>query len=540
MSVWRIAAGSCLMLLASTVPSVAQQKGLPKLDEATDVQLNAESLGDMEKVVGLCEQALKEGLDDENQKFARQLASSTLLEMARRRMAELSDRERARRWQAIRDLALKDLERAAKFDDSNADIHLMRARMYAMPGGDREKALQSANRAVKLLADDRAELTAAYLLRAGLQSDAEARLADLNAAVEAEIDGNSALQARAMFHVGQGNADQAQADFQELVKREPDEPEHRFAFAMALVTLRKFPEALREFDTIAKANPELSAPHKMRAQVLRATGDLKAAANALDRALQIDQQDMESLLLRSEVFEELGDFDRARADVEQILQQQPGMPEAILQRASIFSAQKKYDLALADLGTLLKQNPKNTQLRVQIAQLYLAGGWPRKAADIASAVIKDEPGNWLAYRGRADAYLAIGKHAEAIADFESAARIAPDNSGILNNFAWVLATSPNEKLRNAPRSIEMAMKACQLTDFKESHILSTLAAGYAEAGDFDSAIKWSTKSVELSEGEARENLKQELESYQKKKPWREMQQTEERPNPPLLRGDLDL
>ncbi|MGE0756570.1 MAG: hypothetical protein AB7O38_06105 [Pirellulaceae bacterium] len=67
------------------------------------------------------------------------------------------------------------------------------------------------------------------------------------------------------------------------------------------------------------------------------------------------------------------------------------------------------------------------------------------------------------------------------------------------------------------------------------HILSTLAAGYAESGDFETALKWSTKAVELGKEKLKdqvEQLEKEVESYKNKKPVRELQQIEEKPDPP--------
>ena len=93
--------------------------------------------------------------------------------------------------------------------------------------------------------------------------------------------------------------------------------------------------------------------------------------------------------------------------------------------------------------------------------------------------------------------MSLGKQAEAIADYEAALKLEPKNSGVLNNLAWVLATSPDDKLRNGKRAIELAKQACEVTEYKQAHILSTLAAGYAETGDFDTAINWSKKAVEL-------------------------------------------
>ena len=137
-------------------------------------------------------------------------------------------------------------------------------------------------------------------------------------------------------------------------------------------------------------------------------------------------------------------------------------------------------------------------------------------------------------------YRNHGKHAEAIADFNKALELQPENSGILNNLAWVLATSPDDKLRDADRSIQLGAKACEVTGYKAPHILSPLASGYAEKGDFETAVKWSSKAVELSTGDSKDQLRKELESYQQKKVWREKQEAEEKPSPPALDESLEL
>jgi len=56
------------------------------------------------------------------------------------------------------------------------------------------------------------------------------------------------------------------------------------------------------------------------------------------------------------------------------------------------------------------------------------------------------------------------------------AKFIAQNTGVLNNFAWVLATSPNDEVRSGKRSDELASKACEVTKYEQPHILSTLAA----------------------------------------------------------------
>ena len=154
---------------------------------------------------------------------------------------------------------------------------------------------------------------------------------------------------------------------------------------------------------------------------------------------------------------------------------------------------------------------------------YLINKQPHEAISEYDDMLLLDPENFLALRSRADAYLNVGKHQEAIADFEKALKIEPEDTTILNNLAWVLATSPDEKLRDGKRAVELATKACELTDYKLPHILSTLAASFAESGNFDNAVEWSQKAVDMDDPENAEQLAKELQSYQKKEPWRERQ-----------------
>ena len=51
----------------------------------------------------------------------------------------------------------------------------------------------------------------------------------------------------------------------------------------------------------------------------------------------------------------------------------------------------------------------------------------------------------------------------------------------------------------------------------------------------------SAKAVEMGEDDVKEQLQEELESYQQEKPWREKQEVKEKPKPPRANAsDLEL
>lgn len=529
------------LVVALPASSVAQEKGLADLNKATELQLNAETLADLEKVAQLCEDALEKGLNAENQTFAKELLASTLMDHARKLSQAVLDQQPPNpRWPAIRGFAVRDLDKAIKHQPDLAEAHLLRARLLVLPGGDRKEAHKSASKAAELLKDEKPELAKALVIRGQCSEEKEQQLKDYAAAIEADPSCTDAWQARAMVFVEAREFDKAVADLKKLVEASKGDVRARFALADALTSLEKYEEALEQIAQGIADRPDVPIGYLLRARVYLMQNLPEKALAALDQAIKIEPRDLSALLLRAQLHLEEDRYGAAREDVDRVLQLRADLPQAILLRSTISAAEKNFPAAMNDIRLLLKQQPDNVGLKIQLAQLCSAGGWPRESIRFMTKIIEANPENWQAFRQRGDALLNIGKHAEAVADYEKALKLRPESDGVLNNLAWVLATSPDDKVRNAKRAIELGTKACEVTDFKASHILSTLAAGYAEAGDFENAIKWSTKAVELGEGESKQQLQQELESYKQKKPWRERQETEEKPNPPSLDENTTL
>ena len=259
----------------------------------------------------------------------------------------------------------------------------------------------------------------------------------------------------------------------------------------------------------------------LRAQL---QGDPEDMLKDINKALELFPHNTDALLMRARVHQAQGDAEKAKADLDEALKQQPELLEAVMLRIMFAEQEGRYADAIKDIKRLLRLDPENLQLRLQLALYYSAMEQPRSALEVVEEILKDDPENWIALRVRGDSRLSIGKHEEAIADYEKALQQQPEDTGILNNLAWTLATSPIDKLRDGERAIELAEKAAELTEFQEAHILSTLAAGYAETGNFEKALEWSQKAVDQSEGELKAALEKELESYKQKKPWRELKE----------------
>jgi tetratricopeptide (TPR) repeat protein len=110
---------------------------------------------------------------------------------------------------------------------------------------------------------------------------------------------------------------------------------------------------------------------------------------------------------------------------------------------------------------------------------------------------------------------------KAVALFEESIRVAP-HPNAWNNYAWFLATCPDAAYRDGQRAVFLAKSACEMSEWKVRNFIGTLAAAYAECGDFESAIFYQTAEMAL-EGNypTTEQMQADLKLFQQRKPVRE-------------------
>jgi len=125
-----------------------------------------------------------------------------------------------------------------------------------------------------------------------------------------------------------------------------------------------------------------------------------------------------------------------------------------------------------------------------------------------------------AFSARGGALAALGKHDQAKADFEAAIRLNPKKSDPYNSFAWCLATHPDAGFRDGRRAIELAKQAAEISGWKDAGVLDTLAAAYAEAGEFDAAVKQQTEAIDHASASNKADYQSRLDSYRRKEPYR--------------------
>ncbi len=160
-----------------------------------------------------------------------------------------------------------------------------------------------------------------------------------------------------------------------------------------------------------------------------------------------------------------------------------------------------YETARRYLTAAIRLEPDRWSAYYNRAETYYQQkNWTAVLQDL-NATIRVKPSFFDATFKRAQVYQHLHNYRAALHDFDVLADVTRQTwsfgglQSALNGRAWLRATCPDPSIRNAQLALADAKKACEMDKWKSGSYLDTLAAAYAEAGDFDSAIKYEEQAI---------------------------------------------
>ncbi|HEY4261514.1 MAG TPA: tetratricopeptide repeat protein [Schlesneria sp.] len=267
---------------------------------------------------------------------------------------------------------------------------------------------------------------------------------------------------------------------------------------------KQLAEALADYAKAGELDPMMSEAHFARSAICAEMKDYRGAISALTACLKARPNGYSALFNRGLYHEYLKEYDDAIAD---------------------------YSLALAEDADFSNQVDTSQQCRAhahhyrgRVYQWYKNDS--KKAIIDYSDALRLYPAIEMVLYRRGQAHHTVKEYAKAHSDFERAVEQDPEYPNLLNSWAWQLATCPDAEFRDGKLAIEFAKKTKQL---------ETLAAGYAETGNFVDAIAAQVRAIEqLEQVKDKTNAKAvehrvkvqaemevRLETYRAKQPFRE-------------------
>ena len=276
--------------------------------------------------------------------------------------------------------------------------------------------------------------------------------------------------------------------------------------------------------TLAK-NPECWMAHTNIGLVLFQKGQIDDAIAHYRSALQMQPDWWDAEFNLGTALLAKGQVDEAILHCEKAVAMRPTDPDAQVSLGNLLLQKGRVDEAIAHYQQAITVRPDDFLARYGLGHALLEKGELDSAIQVCRSALLLRPSDADCHTTLAIALDEKGNPAEAIEHYNKALELAPESIPTLTNLAWLLATSQDASLRNGTKAVELAGQADRLVGGTNTLVLRTLAAAYAENGEFANAIRTARSAMQLArmhgEDSLTADLDQQIALYQLGMPYRD-------------------
>jgi tetratricopeptide (TPR) repeat protein len=278
----------------------------------------------------------------------------------------------------------------------------------------------------------------------------------------------------------------------------PSVPQHLYAVRV-LGQQGKIERAAAEAAKAVKVDPSNASAHGYRALSLSELGDDAEAVKEAEGAVQLAPTDS-AAHLNLAIAAKRTDIERAIGEARRAIEFGPENSSAYQLLMKCLVESGRYNEAAAFGPEWLAVSPFDVAARSSLAVAMAQTGDLVTAARQLGYVMMLQPNAEEALTQLHQIVLSLAKAPDGLQRLRDIATNAPDSPRMLDEVAWLLATYPDSNTRDGAEAVRLAERACVLTDRRAPALLATLAAAYAETGDFSRAI--TTGEEALRRGQA--------------------------------------
>ena len=258
-------------------------------------------------------------------------------------------------------------------------------------------------------------------------------------------------------------------------------------------------EALQHYLAAVKIKADNAKAQYNLGVALASLGRTDEAMQHYRIALQIDPSYQKNLKALGDALLESGKIPEALIYFQSLLQIDPSNAAVHLVMGNTLLGTGEMAAGIKHLREVTRIEPNNFDAQVNLASALANEGQLHEARSFFQGALRLEPNSAFAHYQYGSALLDGGIEKEALQEFRQAMRLSPDSALTLDKLAWILSTSRDASLRNGKEAVKLATRACELTKNANPVTLATLAAAYAEVGQFEKALSISRQSKSLTD-----------------------------------------
>jgi len=410
--------------------------------------------------------------------------------------------------------AIQVCQQAIKIDPKYALAYNILGSIYSN-SGQNAKALEFFKTGIKIKPNDTLLLYNLGLIYSKLGRYAEA--------VEAyrrtiEVNPNNALVHNQLGFALEklGRQEEAAEAYNEAIRIDPNCFEAHYDLGLFYNKSKRYEEAVKVFKQAITIDPNYAPTYVHLGFTYLTLNSYKDAVAAYTKAIQIDPNSAIVYTNLGSAYSKLSRHEEAIEVHKKAIRIDPNNALAYNELGIAYQKSGRNTEAVEAFKNAIGIDPNCALAYVSLGFTYNVLGRYEEAIEVHKKAIKIDPNKTLAYNALGVAYGESGRHKEAIQAFLQAIKIDPC---CVEAHAYLgFACSKLGRYEDTIKSYE---QVCKLTDYKNHSYVAVLAAAYAECKDFEKAIEYQKKAIELADETAKPEYERRLEVYKAHKPWRE-------------------
>ena len=353
------------------------------------------------------------------------------------------------------------------------------------------------------------------------QKDYDQAIKYFSEAIQVNSNYVGAYYFRGLSYLATTQYDNAIADLSRALALNTNDPEAYYFRGLCYLDKKRYDKVAADMSSALLLRT--NAPYLLsRAYAYLQMTNYNGAIEDYTRLIRLNPVSTEAYLARAQAYDMEKVYGLAMLDCRTVLLINPELPAAYQEQGEIYHDEGDFTNAIADYDTLLQLAPDDKSGYYLRAMTYNDMGDSSNAVSDLNTYLKFNPDDSEAYNYRGSCRSDLGDYAGALSDCQRAIALDPESMWGYNNLAWLMAVCPDARYRNGKKALEYAKKACALGGWQDPSCVDTLAAAYAEAGDFRDAVKWEKRAMKNIPSEHLAECHKALHCYEQGLPYREL------------------